>query len=251
MLLLGAVVKLNEIAKGNAEQINGQSLHEILDNHLSLFTRNMASQPMFSQDTGDKENQTLRRGAPAGTNGGGRLRSANERTLNAMKNSKKRDSLCSLCLVPGHKVGRMCTIVQDLKARVVPAKDADEFGKSLGNPVTVLVETPDATTKRTIKDWIGGEHSIPGATQHLLVKRCYYSARRAESTFQMNVVEVMLMGEGGIPLVGHWSAYFPAWKVSTWITSNCTSNGRKRQLLSSMSAASAGYSQTMYNYSPS
>jgi hypothetical protein len=167
-----------------------------------------------------------------------------------MKNSKKRDSLCSLCLVPGHKVGRMCTIVQDLKARIIQGKDSDEFAKSLGNPVTVLVETPDATTKGLIKEWIQGEHTIPSTTQHMLVKRCFYSARRAATTFQMNVVEVMLMGDGGIPLVGHWPAYFPAWRVSAWITSNCSSNGRKRQLLSSMSAASAGFSQTMYNYSP-
>lgn len=251
MLLLGAVVKLNEIAKGNTEQISGQSLQEVLDNHLSLFTRNMASQPMFSQErASDKENQSLRRAGPVGTNGGGRLKSANERTLNAMRNSKKRDSVCSLCLVPGHKVGRMCTIVQDLKATLIPAKESDEFAKSLGNPAAVLVETPNSTTKQAITEWISGQYTIPSSTKHLLAKRCFYSARRAESNFQMNVVEVVLMEDGGLPLMGHSPAYFPAWKVSNWITSNCTSNGRKRQVLSSMSAASAGFSQTMYNYSP-
>ena len=57
-LMLGAVVKLTEIAKGNLESLNGQSLESILDNQLSLFTS-------YSQTgTNNKENVSdLRRGA--------------------------------------------------------------------------------------------------------------------------------------------------------------------------------------------
>jgi hypothetical protein len=253
-LLLGAVVKLNEIAKGNLEQVSGQSLEEILNNQLCLFTRNMPSQTMFSQDESNKENSApvpaMRAAAPTGTNGGSRLRSANERLGNSMRNSKKRPSICSLCLVPGHKVGRMCTIVQDWKATLVAAKDSIKFAKSLGNPNVSLVETPDTTVKASIKDWTQGDYSIPSTACHIIAKRLFFSAKRKESSFQVNVVEVIILDGTGAALAGHAPAYFPAWVVSAWIEKHCTGLARKKHVLSCLVAASDCLSQEVYEYSP-
>jgi hypothetical protein len=249
-LLLGAVVKLTEIAKGNVNSISAQTLEETLENQLNLFTRNMPSQSMFSQDSSaDKENQTMRRAAPSGSNGGSRLRSANERALNPMKISSKRVPLCGLCHIPGHRVGRQCTIVMDFGATVVAAKEVAEFAAKLGNPTKILVEEPDGATKNTIKEWVYKEHDFPHNTKHMLVQRCFRSAKTAES-FQHNILEVKLLEEFGVPILGHGPAYYPAHKVSNWIIRNCSSNGRKKHLLSSLSSPDVGLSQEIYNYSP-
>jgi hypothetical protein len=246
------MVKLTEIAKGNIDSISSQSLEEILDNQLNLFTRNMPSQSfMFSQDSEvDKENVPMRSNAPTGSNGGQRLRSANERAVNGMRNSNKRAAICTLCHVPGHRIGRMCTIVIDQEAHVIGHREIPQFVERLGNPALVLVERPDRSVKDAIKEWMSdGGHSIPSRTKHLVVKRCYYSAKPNES-YQMNVVEVNLLEDGGMPMAAHCPAYFPAYKVTAWITQNCSSNGRKKHLLSSLCDANQSMSQDLYEYSP-
>ena len=250
-LLVGAVIKLSEIAKGNAKRISAQSLENILENQLSLFTRNMTSQPRFSQDDNgcDKENHGMRNAAPSYSSGGARFRSANERAMNSMKISKKRSAVCTLCFVPGHKVGRQCTVVLDHKAVVIGHREAPEFAAKLGNPAAVQVDSPDKVTKAAIMGWMQEEQSIPRSTRHVVVKRCFHSAKRTESCSN-NVVEVHLLGESGADLLGYCPAYFPAHQVGFWISENCCVNGRKKHLLSSLAGSPPAMSQELYDYSP-
>jgi hypothetical protein len=260
-LLLGAVIKLTEIAKGNVENVSSQSLEELLDNQFNLFTRNMPSRPLFAAGAGqNKENSgassmrlaasSMRLAAPPGSNGGNRLRSVNERTMNTMRDSNKRENICTLCHLPGHRVGRMCTVVLDAKAQVIKPKEVATFAaKLVGNPAFILVETPSTITKAAIKDWVKNDQVIPGNTKHVIVQHCYYSAKLSES-FQMNVLEVSLLAEGGIPMLGYDPAYFPAYHVSTWMSQHCTSNGRKKLVLSSLAGPDIYLSQDMYDYSP-
>jgi hypothetical protein len=83
-LLLGTMVKLNEIAKGNAGDISSQSLNEALENHLARFTSTMPSQNRFSGQSAPVE---MRCAAPNGSNGGPRLKSANESKVQYMRDS--------------------------------------------------------------------------------------------------------------------------------------------------------------------
>ena len=129
------------------------------------------------------------------------------------------------------------------------AKEVAEFAAKLGNPTKILVEEPDGATKNTIKEWVYKEHDFPHNTKHMLVQRCFRSAKTAES-FQHNILEVKLLEEFGVPILGHGPAYYPAHKVSNWIIRNCSSNGRKKHLLSSLSSPDVGLSQEIYNYSP-
>ena len=143
----------------------------------------------------------------------------------------------------------MCTVVLDAKAQVIKAKEVATFAAKLGNPAFILVETPSTITKAAIKDWVKNDQVIPGNTKHVIVQHCYYSAKRSES-FQMNVLEVSLLAEGGIPMLGYDPAYFPAYHVSTWMSQHCTSNGRKKLVLSSLAGPDIDLSQDMYDYSP-
>lgn len=193
----------------------------------------------------------MRKAAPSGSNGGSRLRSANEILGNTMRSSNKRIPVCSLCLLQGHKVGRSCIIVKDYKATLVTAKDSLKFAKSLGNPNAYLVESPSSTVKASIKEWVIGDFSIPSSTCHIVAKRVFFSAKPSESPFEMNVVEVSLLDGSGAPIAGNDPAYFPAWKVHFWIEKNCVSTGRKKHLLSCLVPASDRLSQLAYDYSPS
>ena len=249
-LLVGAVLKLTEIAKGNLEEISAQSLEEVLENQFGLFTRNMASQPMFSQeDSSNKENEVMRNAAPKGTSGGARQRSANERTMNSMRNSTRRPEICTLCYGPGHRVGTHCTVVNHHQAVVVPPKEVPLFAGRLGNPVAVKVEMPDAETKANIREWLSAQPSIPAETHHMVVKRCFYPARRNE-TVTNYVVEVHLLKETGESLEGYCPSYFFVHQVSFWITQNCCTRGRKKHLLSCLTDAPLALSQDLCNYSP-
>ena len=49
-LLMGAVVKLQEIAKGNYENLDNHSLEELLNQKLSHFTRHSGMTQRYSQD---------------------------------------------------------------------------------------------------------------------------------------------------------------------------------------------------------
>jgi len=192
----------------------------------------------------------MRSAAPAGTNGGGRLRSQNERLANRLKDSRNRVAVCSLCMVPGHRVGRMCTVVMDLNVQVVPKTDVEDFCMKLGNPTAVTVSEPDFEQKSLIKLSMEKVPSIPPGVKHIVVCACFHSARR-EDTYSMNAVEVILLGDTGIRMVTAVEKnYFPAHAVASWIKKNCKGQGRKKHLLSSLLEASPLLSQEFYDYSP-
>ncbi|KAG7348524.1 hypothetical protein IV203_017229 [Nitzschia inconspicua] len=61
---------------------------------------------------------TLKNSKPPGANGGRRYRSRNERTMDMMKEARKREALCSLCLKPGHRVVK-CPKISEAKATLI------------------------------------------------------------------------------------------------------------------------------------
>ena len=243
-LLLGAVVKLTEIAKGNLEQVGNQSLESLLDNHLSLFSRNSDSRQLFSQD---KENsEGLRRGGKK-DNSRRRLRSVNERTMNTLRDSNKRTPICSLCCLPGHRTGNRCPVVTKFRARFIPAKEAASFAEGLGNPAFHLVEKPPAEDREPLKEWLHRGWEIPSNAFHLVIRRSFFPAQAGDS-FQANPLEVTCLSAGGEALAGHEVCYFPTCKVSSWIQKNCKSKQRRKHLLSSLSDPTPGLSQNLYDY---
>ena len=144
-LMIAAVVKLTEVSKGNFD-FGDKSLEEILEDKLSLFTRNSSS-VHFSQES-TKENQPImRRGAPI-DHTKNRLRSGNEHARNVMKDSSRRSPLCSLCSLPDHKVGsHRCGVLMQHKAKFIRAKESTGFADSLGNPALCHVEEASGSTK--------------------------------------------------------------------------------------------------------
>ena len=249
-LYLGAMIKLTEAAKGNLSMIDGMSLEETLENQLSMFTRNQPKQSMFSTE-GESEEREMIRAAPKGSDRGVlRLRSANERITNGMRNSKKRVPSCSLCFLNGHRAGMRCPTVQDHKAVFISSKEAPKFAANLGNPNHMLVEKPGSQEiKSAIKDWMSDDCSIPSTACHLIVKRCYSTADDGASD-QNNPVQCILLGDTGEALADHNPSYFPAYMVSAWITRNCLNPRRKKHLMSCMLGPMPSLSQPLYDYSP-
>jgi hypothetical protein len=249
-LLLGALLKIGEIAKGNLDSVSALGLEETLNNHLNLFTRHLPSQSMFSQtQDDDKENRPMSRANPSGTSGGSRFKSANERRMESMRNSNKRPATCALCHCPGHRVGRNCSVVSDLGATVISHKEMTSFCASLGNPVKVLVQPPTLTVKEAIRTWTKDEQTIPSLTKHILVRQCFFSAR-PEHSFMTNIVEVDLLGEMGQQLTGYCPSYYPVHVIHSWIEKNCSSKAKKRVVLSSLKEADPNTRHDLYNYSP-
>jgi len=245
-MFLGAVLKLREIANGNANVVATQTLNEVLDNHLEIFTRHMPPQERFSVASAPSE---MRRGAPVGTNGGKRKKSANELRNTAMRNSNKQRAICSFCLKPSHSAGNSCELVRKLMANFVGRSQVAEFCQRLGNPSLVQVVKPGKEEKEMISKSFSQQATIPPSTRHIVVRRCYESAKTS-GTMDMNPVEVNLLGEGGLPLGREYKAVFPRHMVVGWINANCKSTGRKKHLLSSVQSADPLLSQEYYDYSP-
>ena len=126
-MLLGAVIKLTDIAKGNLDLVDGSSLEETLTNQLSLFTRNTLSQQPFSQETNKENNGAMLRAVPPGNQPRNRQRSRNERIMNGLKNSNKRPEMCSLCLMAGHRAGPRCAVLVGFGAAFIASKSSKDF----------------------------------------------------------------------------------------------------------------------------
>ena len=244
-LLLGAVIKLTEIAKGNTTLVSEQSLGQVLENHLNLFTQNMTQQNRFQNS--QPASEQMRLGRPVGTNGGGRKKSVNERRVEAMKDSRRRQALCSLCMCPGHRVGHSCPTAAKLLADVVPKNSISDFCSKMGNPALVNVVNPDAGTRKEIMKSVTVDASIPKEARHIVVRACYYSAKPDE-TFEMNLAEVVLLGPAAVILQPEDRVFFPVHVVTKWIKKHCTGNGSKRHVLSSLFDANPSMSQEFYLY---
>ncbi len=167
----------------------------------------------------------MRRGAPMDRTKN-RLRSGNERARNIMRNSSKRPPICSLCSLPDHKAGSTsCGVVIEHKASFIKWNSSSAFADKLGNPAMCHVEEASGATKDFLREWLSKDNSIPNTTQHMIVKRCFYAAsRKATDSYQCNVLELTLLERGGTVVEGHESCLFPAYKVSSWIRSNCCVN---------------------------
>jgi hypothetical protein len=252
--MLGAVRKMTEIVQGNDPQNDSREFEEILRKHMNMFVSKSSTQSLFSQrDVGDDETQEVQesgipRANPPGTSGGKRLRSKNE-MLQELKHSKRKMPLCTLCCANGHKAGKRCSIVLDYKALFICHRETKRFSDDLGNPNIFLVEEPIENDKPILRQWLMANHDIPTTAQHLVVKRCFAAAKKGEC-FKMNPVEVDILMDGGALMAGQCPSYYPAYKVSVWIKNHCSSNGRKRHVLSCLGPARDGMSQELYDYSP-
>ncbi|KAG7374558.1 hypothetical protein IV203_013653 [Nitzschia inconspicua] len=175
-LLVGTALKLKDVAVGNVEQVYSQPILDTLHSYLHLFGRTMAPQDMFAQASRgishldvdkDGENQyepgaaaTLKNSKPPGANGGRRYRSRNERTMDMMKEARKREALCSLCLKPGHRVVT-CPKISEAKATLIRSDNLAEFTDGLGDPMFCVVEEPCGSVRETIKEWMQPGRNIP------------------------------------------------------------------------------------------
>ena len=237
--LLGAIVKLTEIAKGNIDDMDEQSLDTVIENRLQLFSRSVL-RPFPQQD---KENVGMIQ-ASVPDYSRKRKKSANERICNGMADSNKRQSLCTFCMLPGHRVGTRCPLVCELKAVVIKPADSGSWAIKLGNPVHVLVEQPDDSTRHFLRDLVPLDQSIPSGAQHILVKRCLASAKPSEG-YQHNLVELAVFEAGGVPMEGHSNCYIPVHIVANWISRHCKGKGRSKHLLSCLSPANVAMSQEL------
>ncbi len=245
-LLLGAVVKLTEISKGNLHLLDGQSLETLLDNQLSLFTKHCSSQVMFTDS--NKENYGMKRAALPDRSKT-RLRSRNEQVVNGLKNSNKKDASCTICQHPTHKAGPRCLVVMKFQSAFIAPKITKEFAKNLGNPATHLVTTASSEDRVPMMEWLGKNREIPSSAEHLVIRRCFYTAVSGGS-YGANPVEVTVLQHGGWALDGYEVCYFPAFKISQWIETNCIRSGRKKHILSCLEQSPPWHSQDVYTYSP-
>ena len=145
-------------------------------------------------------------------------------------------------------MGQRCPVIGTHKAMLVNQRETKKFYEQLGNPAVFNVEEPDAASKVALKTWLRESRDIPVTAKHIVVKNCYYCAKRTES-FTMNPVEVLLLVDGGGELEDHCPSYFPAYKVSAWIKQHCSSNGRKWHVISSVAPANEATARGLYDYS--
>ncbi|KAG7351856.1 hypothetical protein IV203_007904 [Nitzschia inconspicua] len=261
-LLVGTALKLKDVAVGNVEQVYSQPILDTLHSYLHLFGRTMAPQDMFAQvsrgishreEDGENEYEpeatvTLKRSKPPGANGGRRYRSRNERTMDQMKESSKRAALCSICLQPGHRIVQ-CSKISEARATLIGHNHVAEFAAGLGDPMLCLVEEPFGSMRETIKKWVQSGCNIPVEAVHVVVRKCFYSATRQDSS--RNVVEVFVWGKGGTPVKEHCPAYYPVNKVVQWILGNCNARRRKKHILSCLQKPVQEILQHLYDYGTS
>ena len=166
-------MKLQEIAKGNCENLDNHSLEELLNQKLSHFTRHSGMTQRYSQDMPiGKENAGMMRAEPqaVGRPPKKRLKSANERT---MMNSKARPKMCSLCIEGGHILGQTCPLVGACQAKFYGFGKTEELMHSLGKPGVWQIENPKGAVKDAITDWMVSEASVPKAAQHMVITNCF------------------------------------------------------------------------------
>ncbi|KAG7341543.1 hypothetical protein IV203_023495 [Nitzschia inconspicua] len=168
--------------------------------------------------------------------------------MDMMKEARKREALCSLCLKPGQRVVK-CPKISEAKATLIGPDNLAGFTDGLGDPMFCVVEEPCGSVRETIKEWMQPGRNIPVEAVHLVVRKCFYSATRQDSS--RNVVEVFVWGEGGTPVGGHCPAYYPVNKVAQWILTNCNARRRKKHILSSLQKPVQGLSQHLYDYGTS
>ncbi|KAG7337370.1 hypothetical protein IV203_034764 [Nitzschia inconspicua] len=257
-LLLGTLVKLADVANGNMEQFHNESLLDALHGYLGQFSRTMPSQEMFSQNyqaysqhdyegpSMDNQHAALKKWNPTWANGGRRYRSRNERTMDRMRDSNKRKPTCTLCLQPGHRVGK-CPKIHVIGASIIGHENVVEYADRLGNPRYYLVEDPCRDVKELIKAWMKGGSRLPPGATHVVVHKLYYSARKQES-FQNSVAQVSVWGEACMPMDEYCPAYYPDHEVAHWMANNCRGKKRKKHILSCLQTPVQEIAAQMYDY---
>ncbi|KAG7349000.1 hypothetical protein IV203_011597 [Nitzschia inconspicua] len=140
-------------------------------------------------------------------------------------------------------------VPSEAKATLIGSDNLAEFTDGLGDPMFCVVEEPCGSVRETIKEWMQPGRNIPVEAVHVVVRKCFYSATRQDSS--RNVLEVFIWGEGGKPVGEHFPSYYPVNKVAQWIVTNCTARRRKKHILSCLQKPVQGLSQHLYNYGTS
>jgi hypothetical protein len=191
-----------------------------LDSYLSMFSRKSTGNMILSQDM-------IRGGPPAPNNHSKKRKlSSNERMIN----STKKKSCCSLCFRPKHKASR-CHLLNGYKAWLVPWKSVNEIATTLGNPLYFEISVPDKETQQAMERWIasGNSNTITEDAIHLVLQNSYFSPI-PDQPFKYNVLEVTVLGKGGLHIPGFEKAYYPVHTVVSWVLKNCTVTRRKKHL---------------------
>ncbi|KAG7360737.1 hypothetical protein IV203_035836 [Nitzschia inconspicua] len=142
------------------------------------------------------------------------------------------------------------TEISEARATLMGPNHVAESSAGLGDPMLCLVEEPFGSMRETIKKWMQSGRNIPVEAVHVVVRKCFYSATRQDSS--RNVVEVFVWGEGGTPVNEHCPAYYPVNKVVQRILANCTARRRKKHILSCLQKpVLLEISQHLYDYGTS
>jgi len=108
----------------------------------------------------------------------------------------------------------------------------------LGNPTVHKVEKPGTEEKQLLQEWMTSVSLIPKQTKHMHV-RCFCSAIEVASHSQ-NVLEVKLLHEGGLLMLGYSPAYFSVEAIKA----------KSNHVLTSLLAADPQTALNLYTYSP-
>lgn len=97
------------------------------------------------------------------------------------------------------------------------------------------MNVPDEDTKNLIEQGIVSGHSnnIPEEAWHLVLLNTYICLI-PEQPFSYNVVEVTVLGHGGLMLSDYEKVFFPAYRVGSWMKKNCAVVRRKKHILSTL-----------------
>jgi len=121
---------------------------------------------------------------------------------------------CTLCKMPGHKMGQNCDLLSSLKATLVSNETVKtEYVGKLGDSRFLLVEEP---SRYLLREVFGKAVCVIPDTYHLHLKRVYYSenwinfmnTRNSSRTLSQvdvpqigeNLVEIKCLGEGGLDI---------------------------------------------------
>jgi hypothetical protein len=129
------IINMSEVVKGNVDAVQGMSLENVLDGHLSMYELSSAHPKIHSCNaslrgrgamevegiTGEVEStrQELKRSCPVPPNNHAKARKKSKREIinHQMMAAKRRNPSCSLCWDEGHKAtGFKCRVVMLYKA---------------------------------------------------------------------------------------------------------------------------------------
>jgi hypothetical protein len=239
----GEMIRLAERVKGNLEAGNEMSHGTLVDSHFCMYNgRKMNEDTRLGAGgsiVGDVTGMKRACPRPACNHSRKRLKSKEEKRNDSRRQmmiSTTRKPCCTLCGDEGHRAtGTRCRVVVTFKAPLIGWSDVMEMAEKLGNPMYYDVKHPNDETRKYIRQWFsrGGPHKIPSDGLHLVLWNTYFSSTD-NLVSSKNLIEVTVLGKGGIELSGWGNVYFPAHEIREWLIKNCSMAQRKKHVLSNL-----------------